>query len=145
MPENTQQVLQLILAHGNVCHTDAAGNELAGDGIRHRGPMLPCTGNDVVTLAANGLLGMPSGRYPVMCTSRRGRHYAKHGSLQTFDDRVTDLDLRAWGRGEIEYDHHELLEAIETFQHEFVLSRGEALIVLLKKGVISVAEARRDV
>jgi hypothetical protein len=38
-----------------------------------------------------------------------------------------------------------VIEAVETFHYELVISRGEAPIVLLKAGVISVEEARRDV
>jgi hypothetical protein len=145
MPANTQEILQLVLAHGNECHTNAKGEGVAGDGIRHVGPVLPNGGNDVLALAMNGLLSGSAGRYPSMCTTRLGRHFAKVGTIAGFDDSLTDVNLPAWGRGDLEYDLDELLEAIETHHHELVLTRGEALVVLLKKGVLSVAEARRDV
>jgi hypothetical protein len=145
MPANTQEILHLILAHGNECHTNAKGEEVAGDGIRHVGPVLPNGGNDVLALAMNGLLGSPAGRYPSMCTTRLGRHVARTGTTAGFDDSVTDLDLAAWGRGDLEYDFDELIEAVETFHHELAISRAEVLVVLLKRGVVSVADCRRDV
>jgi hypothetical protein len=95
MPANTPEVLQLILAHGNECHTNAKGEEVAGDGIRNCGPVLPCSGSDALAMTMNGLLNGSGGRYPSMCTTRLGRHYARAGTMAGFDDRVTDLDLRA--------------------------------------------------
>jgi hypothetical protein len=141
MPANTQQVLQLILEWGNVSYTDAEGRQVAGHWNRP-GPILPCSGPDLIAITSNKLL---TGERELMMTTRAGRHFTKHGSLLTFDDRLMDYDLAAWGRGDIDYQIDELAEGVEGYLHELVITRGEALIVLLKTGVISVAEARRDV
>jgi hypothetical protein len=141
MPVNTEEVLQLVLVHGNTLIDDGGEHLVAGTPAKP-GAVLPCSGNDILTMAMNGLL---TGERGLMMTTRRGRHFARHGSLETFDDRLMDYDLAAWGRGDIDYQIDELTEAVEGYCHELVLTRGEAMIVLLKKGVITVAEARTDV
>jgi hypothetical protein len=141
MPANTQQVLQVVLEHGNTLIDDGGERLLAGTPAKP-GPILPCSGNHILTIAMNGLL---DGERGLMMTTRAGRHFAKHGSLETFDDRMMDYDLAAWGRGEVDYALSELTEAVEGNLYELVLTRGEALIVLVKKGIVSVADARRDV
>jgi hypothetical protein len=141
LPANTQQVLQLILATGNTSFTDDQEHQVAGTPDKP-GPILPCDGWDLVAMTMNGLLG---GERISLMTTRAGRHFAQHGNLATFDNALTDVNLLAWGRGEIDYLEQELLEAIDAFHHEIPLTRAEALIVLLKKGVVTPAEARRDV
>jgi hypothetical protein len=141
LPTNTQQVLQTILAAGNASYTDHEGRQVAGTPAKP-GEVLPGNPLGLLNMAANGLLG---GERLFMVTTRRGRHFARHGSLAAFDDTVTDIDLAAWGRGEIDYLEHELLEAVDTFLHRVACTRGEALVLLLKAGVVTAAEARTDV
>lgn len=147
LAKNTSQVLQLLLSHGGTSYTDAEGNEVAGSPIKP-GPILPCEPNDLLAMAGHRLLGMPGVVQlgPMFCVSRRGRYYAKHGSLAGFDESASaDMDLQAWARGETELDFDEMIAAVEAHLGEVVLTRGEAIVVLLKKGVVTVAEARRDV
>jgi hypothetical protein len=144
MPANTPEILRLIMAHGNTCFTDPTGREVAGT-PDNPGPFLPCSGADASSIAANRLTSGATGKYPGMSTTRGGRYYAQHGSLAGFDDTTTDLDLAAWARGDLNYSYDELFEAVEAFHYEVVSTPAEALIVLLQKGVITPAEARRDV
>jgi hypothetical protein len=62
-----------------------------------------------------------------------------------FDDALSDVDLAAWARGEMDYLTGELLEAVDGKHALVVTSRREALDLLLAEGVITVAEARLDV
>jgi hypothetical protein len=141
LPKNTQQVLQIILAAGNASYTDDEGRQVAGTPAKP-GAVLPGNPLGLLNMAANGLLG---GERLMMMTTRAGRHFARQGHLAAFDDSVTDVDLARWGRGEIEYVEHELLEAVDTFLHQVACTRGEALVLLLKAGVVTVAEVRTDV
>ena len=148
LPNNAQQILETILAHGGVTYTNAEGNEVAGSPLKP-GPVLPCSPNDMLALAMNRLLGNPAVVQlgPVMCVSRRGRWYATHGTVAEFDEsRADDIScLQSWARGETELDIDEMIAEVEAHLGEVVLTRGEALILLLQKGVITPAEARRNV
>jgi hypothetical protein len=137
LPENLAEVLRTIVEDGNTAHLDAVTIR-TGTGR----PVIGCTVVNMLAIVQAGLMG---GERDLLLTTRRGRHLALHGSLADLDDTVTDVDLAAFGRGEVDYLEQELIEAIDGRFGWPATSRPDALAYLIARGVVSAAEARRDV
>jgi hypothetical protein len=140
-PVNVQDVLRAIIAAGNVAHM-AEDKEVRAGPRGGRGAPLPLGMAGVLAYVTSGLL---AGERFRLLTIRLGRHVARTGGEAGFDDSVTDIDLAAWGRGEVDYLTTELVEVIELHHHRTALTRRDALFVLLIEGVVAPADARRDV
>jgi hypothetical protein len=156
LPAETREQLRTILEHGNSAFTEAILDE---------------RGEDIVTLtiiagtrANPGLIievvtetskppvlgavfaGLVAGERHQINLTRTGRHFVRTGELaQDEDISTTDVDLAAWGRGQIEYLTSELLEAVDAILHRVATTRAEALAEIIDAGVISADEARTDV
>jgi hypothetical protein len=141
LPECTQAALRAMLDAGGVAFIDDEDRIVAGT-REQPGQTLPTNASEMLGITCRMLI---AGERERLLLTRRGRHYARYGSLANFDDSVTDVDLAAWGRGEIDYLEQELLEAVDTFHHEIALNREEALAILMKRGVVTRAEARTDI
>lgn len=70
----------------------------------------------------------------------------------TYDDMTGDsahmvgtVNLAAWGRGRQQYIFGEVAKAIRTKYHKQVSERRDAVDFLIEQGVITKAEARKDV
>jgi hypothetical protein len=141
LPHGAQHMLRILLDAGGVGFIDERNCVVAGTPSR-RGRTAPGDARDWLTMVARGLIG---GERLLVILTRRGRYFALHATLAGFDDAVTDVDLAAWGRGEMDYRTGELLEAIDARFARVVTDRRQALDLLLDEGVITVAEARQDV
>lgn len=58
---------------------------------------------------------------------------------------VGTVNLAAWGRGKQQYIFGEVAKAIRTKFHKQVSERRDAVDFLIEQGVVSAAEARKDV
>jgi hypothetical protein len=139
LPENLAEVLRTIVEDGNVARLD---DNMATICTGTGRPVIGCSVVNMLAIVQAGLMG---GERDLLLTTRRGRHRALHGSLAGFDDTVTDVDLAAFGRGEVDYLEQELLEAIDGRFGWPATSRQDALEYLIERGVVTAAEARRDV
>jgi hypothetical protein len=140
LPECTQAVLRAMLDAGGTAFV--ADEDCIVAGTREKpGQVLPCDAAQALLIASMMLI---AGERERLLTTRRGRHFARAGTMAGFDDSVTDVDLAAFGRGSIDYMSDELIEAVEAYHHEIVLTREDALALLLRKGVIPPAEARTE-
>jgi hypothetical protein len=139
-PEHAPQLLRAILDAGNVAFLDEANKRIIAGTPDRLGQVMAIL--DVLLCVPWGLVA--GERNKIMLT-RLGRHVARHGSDAGFDDSTTDVNLAKWARGEIEYLTLELLEAVDAYYARIVLDRREALDLLLEKGVVTAAEARKDV
>jgi hypothetical protein len=88
LPENAQEVLRTILDDGNTAFlADDDKTTLTGTPARPGRPV-PCT---VVNMLGLVSMRMIAGERELMLTTRRGRHFARHGTMAGFDDSQTDL------------------------------------------------------
>jgi hypothetical protein len=142
LPENTAAVLRQILDAGGVCHLSDDDTTIVTGPPEKPGQPVPVSVIDMLGMVARMLV---AGERMLILTTRRGRHFARHGTLATFDESTTDVDLPAWARGSIDYMSQELFEAIEAHHYRVALTRAEALEILINLGVVSAEEARRDV
>jgi hypothetical protein len=141
LPRGARLMLRILLDAGGTGFIDGTNRVVSGTPSRP-GRIAPGEPNDWLALVAKGLIG---GERRLLILKHRGRHVALHGTMANFNDTTTDVDLAAWGRGEMDYLTGELLEAIDARFARVATSRPEALALLLDEGMITVAEARQDV
>jgi hypothetical protein len=142
LPKGAQRLLRTLLGAGGTGFIDEKNRFIPGTQSRP-GQAVRGASREWLTLVVRGLLG---GERGLLMVTRAGRHFAATGVLLADEEiATTDLDLAAWGKGEVDYLSSELLEAIDGRFDRVVTTRREALDLLLQEGVVTVAEARQDV
>lgn len=59
--------------------------------------------------------------------------------------KASGVDLAAWGRGQKNYLFNEIQKAVRATYHAVLSERRDVLTLLIEQGVITAAEARKDV
>jgi hypothetical protein len=134
-------MLRVLLDAGGVGFLDEPNRRIIAGTPSRPGRVVPGTVLDLWLLVPRGLIG---GERGLLILRHAGRALARHGRVDVDNSFVTDVDLAAWGRGEVDYLKAELLYAVGLNYAECVSTRAEALKLLLQKAVITAAEARKD-
>lgn len=90
--------------------------------------------------------------FDARAVARKGGRPRKNAAPQAPDDQgkkasapSTGVDLAAWGRGQREYLWGEVRKAIKTTYGRNTQERDDAVEFLVTEGIITAAEARKDV
>jgi hypothetical protein len=141
LPPNAQAILQAMTGAGNVAHIDDEAKTVVAGTPEQPSPAFAIDAGMMGVLVS----GMVAGERGRLLTTRLGRHFARHGTVENFDDSITDVDLAEWGQRKRRLLHRGAAGRNRPFHGSIALNRREALDILIERRVIRPDEARKDV